>query len=377
MVLWLAGCSSTDAALTAQPTAKALGHFELAGSLSVPREDPMTIRLDDGRVMIAGGRREYVSPTASVEIFDPASGELAPSFSLGTPRADAAGALLTDGRVLFVGGQDAESWADNVEIVDPMTGDRSQHDGLFERDSHSATLLDSGEVLVVGGNSPTLTDCSEGNTLWLRCADLVDPATGESRPAAMLARARRSHQAVRLDDGRVLVVGGWPIRDVGGAELYDPALEAFVPAAEPLVDRVWHSATLLQDGRVLVVGGTNSDGDFVPLAELYDPSTDRWELAGELHTPRIGHAATLLADGRVLVVGGRVRSGSANRFLRSTEVYDPASREWSAGPELVLARYHHSAITLDDGRVLVVAGYGDGGKLAPAELLVDDAGTRD
>src|SRR4029078_4021428 len=65
--------------------------------------------------------------------------------------------------------------------------------------------------------------------------------------------------------------------------------------------RYSHTATLLQNGKVLVAGGFNSS--FLATAELYDPATGTWTTTGNLNTARNLHTATLLPNGKVLVVG--------------------------------------------------------------------------
>lgn len=63
---------------------------------------------------------------------------------------------------------------------------------------------------------------------------------------------------------------------------------------------------------------------------------------------------TRLPDGRVLAAGG---SGVGHRgSLSSTELYDPTSGRWSAGPPLRRPRSGHGAVGLPDGRVLIFGG---------------------
>lgn len=73
---------------------------------------------------------------------------------------------------------------------------------------------------------------------------------------ASLSTPRNSHSATLLLDGSVLVAGGWDgVKAVANADLYDPRTQAWV-ATHPLdVARVYHAAARLPDGRVLVTGG--------------------------------------------------------------------------------------------------------------------------
>ena len=59
-------------------------------------------------------------------------------------------------------------------------------------------------------------------------------------------------------------------------------------------------------------------------AELYDPASRTWTATGSLNTARYYHTATLLQNGMVLVAGGAGLGGIA-----SAELYDPASGTWT------------------------------------------------
>lgn len=67
------------------------------------------------------------------------------------------------------------------------------------------------------------------------------------------------------------------------------------------------------------------------------------------------HGASLLPDGRVLVTGGL---DATNNTLSSVEIYDPAADTWTDGPSIP-KRGAHIQHTLNDGRILVAAGYTD------------------
>ncbi len=136
--------------------------------------------------------------------------------------------------------------------------------------------------------------------------------------------ARSGHTATLLNDGRLLVVGG---NSSGGVtrsvEIFDPATGRWSPAA-PLFDftRTGHTATLLRDGRVLVVGGEFRGGGFSS-NQIYDPATNTWALAGSMADNRSGHLAVALRDGTVLVIGGNQEAGSF------AERYDPDDNSWT------------------------------------------------
>jgi hypothetical protein len=117
--------------------------------------------------------------------------------------------------------------------------------------------------------------------------------------------------------------------------------------------RLGHAASLLQDGRVLVVGGVPSASSCEPVAsaEVYDPSSDRWSIASKMPV-RVGRGASAvtLNDGRVLISGGGTACGDA---YSSAGLFDPSRNTWSPTASMPVPEQFHVASVLADGRVLV------------------------
>lgn len=226
------------------------------------------------------------------------------------------------------------------------------------RSNHSATLLADGRVLVAGGGTSN-PDGSAGGLL--DTAEIFDPASLTWTPTGRMLDARLGHAAVRLGDGKVLVVGGVFDPMVfgsmrGSAELYDPASGSWSATGGLLLPRSDFTATLLQDGRVLVAGGVNNGDGAVNTTEIYDPASGAWTYGGLLQVPRFLHTATLLADGSVLLAGGWI--DDFFQYTTSTaERYDPATNRSSRVSSLSVARVFHAAATLPNGKVLVSGGY--------------------
>jgi len=115
--------------------------------------------------------------------------------------------------------------------------------------------------------------------------------------------------ATLLNSGNVLVAGG---TDGSGnlvaiAELYDPAAGTFAATGSMLTARIHHTATVLHDGTVLLAGGETFSASFftgLSSAELFNPTGGTFSLTGSMGTDRQFHTANLLNDGRVLVTGG-------------------------------------------------------------------------
>lgn len=121
---------------------------------------------------------------------------------------------------------------------------------------------------------------------------------------------------------------------------------AFVRGEDPGI-------AVLQDGRVLVAGGTTVPDDAtmaLDSAEIYTRSTDTvTAAAGKMSTPRWHSSAITLMNGKVLVVGAATATGAtiADLFDPTTNTFTPTK-----GP-LNLPRTYTRSVLLADGRVLV------------------------
>jgi hypothetical protein len=285
--------------------------------------------------------------------------------SMAQPRADHTATALQDGRVLIVGGQGlavvggGSDFHLDAEIYDPATGTFGATIALQQkRGAHTATLLANGRVLVVGGSASTNT------------AEIFDPATNAfAAVAATLKSCRGDHTATLLGNTKVLIAGGCSLAT---AELYDPVESTFDLTGSMNSPRSWHTATVLADDRVLVTGGRGASGDISQIlntAEIYDPLSGTFRLTGSnMQVAREQHTATLLPDGRVLIAGGE----NSGVFLSSAEIYDPGNESFTLlGSGLNRARARHTATTLGSGLILIAGGEGEG----TAELYDPATGT--
>ena len=189
-------------------------------------------------------------------------------------------------------------------------------------------------------------------------AEIYDPETDRWIRAADMSVPRRLHTGTQLADGRMLVAGGETRQSAhASAEIYDPEMDAWAPAGEMATPRSGHASTLLADGRVLVVGGSDlgaSEGlGAETSAEIYDPDSGEWTRVATGLRPRRGHEAVTLVDGRVLVIGGEDLVGLP---IEAIELYDPASGDWEVVGMLPEGRTLLAVVALGDGTVLIVGG---------------------
>ena len=298
-----------------------------------------------------------------------ASGTFSGTGRMSTVRVNHTATLLNDGRVLIIGGTNVGASLSSAELYDPATGGFSVTGSLqTARQNHSATLLSNGKVLVVGGTVGTGT-----NTSTLATAELYDPSVGTfTLTKASLVAGRSDHTATLLPvSGKVLIACGQNNGNyLLSAELYDPNADSFVPTAHaPSDTRTAHSATLLTTGKVLLAGGFT--GSAKSTAELYDPQTDTFTPTAGLLVSRYDHTATSLASGKVLVVGG------ADSL--TAELFDPALGTFTlTGPPKAVRQRALAAVRLSTDKVLIMGGVGSGSTpplLASAELYDQATGT--
>lgn len=211
---------------------------------------------------------------------------------------------------------------------------------------HRATLLANGKVLITG--------------FYSKIAKIYDPASSEFRPISRMAHQHGVYStATRLNDGRVLIVGGSDAPN--SVEIFDPESEQFAEVYSLRFPRSGHSATLMADGRVLVAGGeVGLKNAGLAYAEVFDPMTGWFKTVGAMVERRKSHGAVLLLDGRVLLVGGGpIRPDGKPGDLRTAELFDPVSGGFEATGRM---NSPHENLwctepqVLDDGRVLIVGG---------------------
>jgi hypothetical protein len=258
------------------------GRWRLTAPAADSRLEPKLTALRDGRVLVSDGTNREQTP----EIYDSQEDEWSRTERMLRARTGAFTlTTLADGRVLAAGGGAQVATSD---LYDPGGNSWSAAGSMVAgRAGHTATLLGSGQVLVVGGAGRV-------------DAELFDPASREWRRTEDPLIAHVGHTATRLMDGRVLVVGG----DTAAAEVYDPERQEWRTTEAMTRARTGHAATLLANGHVLVSGGLSSN-ESQDSTEIYDPATNKWTSATPMGTPRRGHSMTPIGVAALLVAGGR------------------------------------------------------------------------
>ncbi|HKT24956.1 MAG TPA: kelch repeat-containing protein [Terriglobales bacterium] len=277
--------------------------------------------------------------------------------------------LLEDGSVLIVGGVGFNGVHKQTDRYLPQERRFVPGPSLTTaRMQHGATLLPNGKLLVTGGY-----DLSAPGTQFdpvFKSTEIYDPATAKFTVGPEMWFPRRYHVATLLKDGRVLITGGIQLRGTGfgasgNTEIYDPATNQFVLGQRLVESGRWlHTATLLPDGRVLIAGGRSNNCSAsceifsLNTAEIFDPATGMFSPTGSLSIGRFGHSATLLPDGRVMILGGTTTEEiGPSQQVQTAEVYDPGTGKFHFLGYTALGRGLHALTLLNNGRYLLVGGY--------------------
>jgi Kelch motif len=347
-----------------------------------------------------GQLRVLANVRDDAEVYDPATG----LFSIAANKPVTGAAFYTatplspGGKILIAGGLDGTyTPTDAAEIFDPSDGSfTAVPNGMnYARAYHTATLLNDGTVLIVGGSLDALgnTEPTGGDT----GAEIYDPAknsfsrTTGSLPTFESGFGVSAHTATLLSDGKVLIAGGYSnfgdstvttVNNTG--VIYDPSTQTFTALTSTLTDaRAFHTATMLSNGHILFAGGLGGDstqaipvaggvngifGGIINSAELYDPANQTFSCIGGpitirnlgpackgvMKNSRGGHSATLFTSGplvgQVLLAGG---VGSATRTTRgagaplaTAELYNPATGKFTATGKMTTARALFAAVLL-------------------------------
>jgi N-acetylneuraminic acid mutarotase len=283
-----------------------------------------------------------------------------------TPRTEVAVAAL-DGLVYVIGGLEADgSPSAKVEVYDPATDTWSEAAPLPEARHHAAAVVWLNQLVVAGGiranGQPSAGVYVLSRNAWMSWASM---SAQHGAPAAVAhknlyyvlsgvqagqdgARANvgtvetffvdfwltiesiptpRDHLAAAVVDSKLYAVGGRLAfdysRNLDVNEEYNLAgapgswtTRARMPTARSGI------AAAAVGGRIYVFGGEAPEGTFDE-NEAYDPETDTWETMAPMPTARHGLGAAVVGD-TIYVIGGGPEPGLS--VTGANEAYTPPSR---------------------------------------------------
>jgi len=225
--------------------------------------------LADGTVFFTG-TLPYGSLGGGV-VYSPATDTFSYRGDQGSVYSHFAVSLLPDGKVLMSGGSDMPpdigSIVAGAQLYDPSSGDFARTGSMTTcRYHHTSTLLLDGTALIAGGFTAASDGiCPSADLVAnLASAELYDPSTGVFNATGDMSTGRASHTATLLNDGSVLVVGG---SSSATADIYHPTVLIPAPALFSLSGNgqgqgaVWNGAT----GQIASAANPASAGDVLAM----------------------------------------------------------------------------------------------------------------
>lgn len=363
-------CATATTALSQQ--------WRYTGSMHHERRHHITVLLPTGEVLVAGGTDNPQHALSSCEIYDPVMETWRQSTSMTIPRERHTATMLSNGELYVIAGNRGSTGRNEltglIEKYSAVNDTWTPAGNLnIPRQNHTATLLQDGRILVTGGYTGYVSDVS---------CEIFDPSNGSSTIVAALNIGRHDHQAVALPDGKVLVAGGRGNRYENTCELYDPAVNSWTLIDDMEQARAIGSLALFNDGTVLTTGGRNSHEAIAPGAELLDLNTMTWETIEPLQQARHWQGATLLPNNRYLITGGYYGGDlSTNSVVDCTPIcewYDRPTKSWYFAPSLNLQRGQHGAVFFQSKKgdrvrdnVILTGGIYDDYKITPTCEILD------
>ena len=273
---------------------------------------------------------------------------------------------------------------------------------VFERFGASATLLKDGRVLIAGGASPSVAAGGFNGPTDITglkgAAEVFDPETGTFSPVGDLNTPRAFHQAVLLDSGKVVIMGGYEAGADGKlspspkVEVFDPGSGTFTPSSNlpGNAGRALFTAAVAdsRSDMIFITGGRTEPPQASGFWDLYIPgvgAVGHGELRGQGH--RWNHTMTYLRGFRssagnpgnpaFVLIGGENESG----VVDSVEAYVGPVTDDSGHPVMNLdtgsvaqipggGRTLHSAVFVPDQRIVyVIGGFLDMGLKRPTDRI--------
>ena len=336
--------------LHGQFAANAINQWSPVADLSTSRAAACSVRLADGRVVVAGGVSQF-GAVKTVDVYAP-DGSIAAAAPMLEPRASAACVATSDGRLIAIGGNDGTASLASSEIYDPSTDAWTAGPSMaVARAGHTATISPWGAIIIAGGEPTGAVEAYLTNGAFVTLGKLDSPRTG---------------YAVAVVPGhKVLFIGGSEgDAPTASIEMFDADTNRLGTFGSMLTPRKNPGASVLYDGTVLVTGGIDTSGNYLATTEILDPVTGQSTPGPALSAARANHLSLLLPNnGQVLLIGGSGSDGP----LASTEVYAPWSGILSATGSMHSPRSAMASSLMRRGGAIVAGGTGENGYLSGAE----------
>jgi PKD repeat protein len=264
-----------------------------------------------------------------------------------TGRSDFASVVMNDGSIVIMGGNPVTNdvWRSTDQGV-TWTQQTASANWSARRGLRAVSLY-LGNIILMGGidgGGTVQNDIWWSSNYGANWTQMVAHANWS---------ARYGHTAVRLNDGSLVLTGGWDgsnfKNDVWRSTNYGLTWTQ-QNASAPWSTRNWHSSVAMLDGSIIITGGNPGNSN-----DVWRSGTEgvTWTLknASAGWAGRYLHTSVVMPDGSLVLMGG---SGSVNDVWRSTN-YGLTWTEINASAGWT-GRYGLESLALPDGSILVMGG---------------------
>lgn len=310
--------------------------------------------LADGRLISYGTDANGVQTGRFVyDVWDPSAGGISNGHMLlpnqtGTDMFCNAQLLLPDGNMFLAGG---DNWVDgatnnrgtsDTNLFNPATNSLTRGPSMFRpRWYATVTTMPNNDILIQGGkDGEDRPEVRSANGTFRLLNDIDTTNYSWWYPRNFVAPDGRIYGYDAYGYAYYLTLGG-----------QGTMLPMGVPAP---VAGISSSATMLTPGRILQCGGNSADCSTIDINGPRPVGLATGRLSSDRHWVNL----TLLPDGKVLATGGGGSEfGGLEGTNNSTEIWNPATGNWTVGPAGVHPRLYHSvAMLLPDASVLISGG---------------------
>ncbi len=376
----------------------------LQGTLSYSLFKGAAVTLNSGKALIIDGN---LANTPICNIFDPTTNTIISTVPPNNvKRSYHTATVMADSRVLVTGGFNFVSFSvaagglvrtggstvtvtiNNHPFLVGQIINVSPGEALFPAGNKTITFITTNTFLYTetGTNgSSTATQTISAN-IPINSCEIFDPSTFSWQNVANMRTPRAGHAAALLQDGRVLVCGGYktsPNTSISLSEIYNPINNFWTATGNMTSSKYDHNLIYINiagssfsggGGMVFAMGG-NTGIATLKSVELYNTTTQIWgnlAFGGSNSYQFSASGAAVMPDGRILVAGG-IAGITANN---NVSVFDPLNAVWNndINTTLSIAKSACKAILRPDNTIVITPGTGGNWDVFTSNNIVFSSG---